>query len=76
MQSNSVSRSIAVGGTNWRQAKARPLLDNTRVCEFDQCEIGRDAYPLYNHEGVIGVASVWLAFFIILAIQYFIAAGN
>ena len=52
----------------WRQAVARSVQDRCDVCEFDKHEIGRDAFPPYNHSGTVVVASAWLAFYVVAAI--------
>lgn len=57
------------GEPQWRRAVARSVQDRCDVSEFDKCEIGRDAYPPYNHRGTVVVASAWLAFCIIAAIH-------
>ena len=57
------------GEPQWRQAVARSVQDRCDVAEFDKCEIGRDAYPPYNHRGTVVVASAWLVFCIIAAIH-------
>jgi hypothetical protein len=59
-----------------RQAVARSVQDRCDVREYDKCEIGRDALPLYNHRGTVVVASGWLAFYVIGAIHEFMAWGN
>ncbi len=64
------------GEPQWRQALARSVLDRCDVSEFAKCEIGRDAYPPYNHRGTVVVASACLAFYVIVAIHHFIASGN
>ncbi len=40
---------------------------------LDKPQIGRDAFPPYNHRGTVIVASAWLAFYVIAAV---IASGN
>ena len=67
LERSEVEYAKVVGGTDH---------DARQVSHLDRCEIGREAYPLYNHQGVIGVASAWLAFFIIVAIQHIITRGN
>jgi hypothetical protein len=64
------------GEPHWRQAVARSVQDRCDVSDFDKREIGREAYPPYNHRGTVVVASAWLAFYVIAAIQGFIASGN
>ena len=56
------------GEPRWRQAAARSAQDRCDVCEFDKPEIGRDAFPPYNHSGTVVAASAWLAFYVIAAI--------
>ena len=63
------------GEPQWRQAVARSV-QACGVSEFDKPEIGRDAYPPYNHRGTVVVASAWLAFYVIAAIHHFIVSGN
>jgi hypothetical protein len=60
----------------WRQPAARSVQDRCDVSESDERDIGRDASPPYNHSGTVVVASVWLAFYVIVAIHNFIAFGN
>ena len=64
------------GEPQWPQAVTRSVQDHCDVSEFDKSEIGRDAFPPYNHRGTVVVASVWLAFYVIAAIHEFIASGN
>jgi hypothetical protein len=59
-----------------RQVIARSILDRCDVSEFDKPEIGRDAFPPYDHGGTVVVASACLAFYVIAAIHHFIASGN
>ena len=56
------------GEPPWREAVARSVPDRCDVCEFDKPEIGRDAFPPYNHSGTVVVASAWLALFVIAAL--------
>jgi hypothetical protein len=60
----------------WRQAATRSVQDRSDISEFEQAEIGRDAYTLYNHRGTVVVASAWLAIYVVAAIQQFIASAN
>ncbi len=79
MQDHADALPLAVeraGEAPWRQALARSVQDRCDVAEFDKPEIGRDAFPPYNHRGTVVVASAWLAFFVIAAIHHFIASGN
>jgi hypothetical protein len=66
------------GEPPWRQAVARSFQDCREVREFDECEIGRDAYPLIKGGVGIGpglVAGAWLAFYVIAAIHAFIVSN-
>ena len=59
----------------WR---ARPHQDRRDVSEFDNCEVGRDAYPASHREvgsGSVVVASIWLAFYVIAAFHS-LPSGN
>jgi hypothetical protein len=66
------------GEPRWRPAAVRSVQGRRDVPEFDKCEVGRDAYPAYNHRevgiGPVFVASAWLAFYVIAAIR--VAFGN
>ena len=64
------------GEPQWRQAGARSVQERCDVSEFDKPEIGRDAFPPYNHGGTVVLASAWLAFYVFAAINHFIASGN
>ena len=55
-------------GTGHADQPRRDLL------ESDKPEVGREAFPLYNREGTIVVASVWLVIYVIAATQPFIAS--
>jgi hypothetical protein len=61
------------GEPRWRQAVAPSVQDRCDVPEFDKCEVGRDAYPAYDHRevgiGSVVVASIWLAFYVIAAVH-------
>jgi hypothetical protein len=59
-----------------RPAGARSAQDRCDVSEFDKFEIGREAYPPCNHAGSAVMASAWLAFYVLAAIQHFVAYGN
>ena len=45
------------GEPQWRQAVARSVQDHVDVSDFDKPQIGRDAFPPYNHRGTVVVAS-------------------
>jgi hypothetical protein len=66
------------GEPRWRQAVLPSVQDRCDGPEFDKREIGRDAYPAYDHRevgvGSVFVATAWLAFYVIAAIH--IASGN
>jgi hypothetical protein len=64
------------GKPQWPQAVARSVQDRCDVSEFDKPEIGRDAFPPYNHRGAVVLASAWLAFYVFAALHHFIASGN
>ena len=64
------------GEPQWRQAVARSVQDRCDFSEFDKPEVGRDAFPPYNHRGTVVVASAWLALYVIASIHHFIASGN
>ena len=64
------------GERRWRPAVAASRQDRCDAPEFDKCEIGREVYPLYNHRASVGAAGAWLAFYLIIVIHYFMAAGN
>jgi hypothetical protein len=64
------------GEPQWRQAVARSVQDRCDVSEFDKRQIGREASAPYNQREIFGVASAWLAFYVIAAIHPFIASGN
>jgi hypothetical protein len=57
-------------------ASSQSVQNRCDVPEFDKPEIGRDAFPPYNHRGTVVLASAWLAFYAIAAIHHFIASGN
>jgi hypothetical protein len=57
----------------WRRMLARPAQHRSEVSAFDQCDIGREAYPLSNHGGTVVGASAWLVFYLIVAIHHFMA---
>jgi hypothetical protein len=63
------------GEPPWRQAVARPVQRRCNLSEFDECEIGRDAYEPCDHRGTVVVAS-GLAFYVIAAIHHSMASGN
>jgi hypothetical protein len=64
------------GEPQWPQAVARSVQDPCDVSEFDKPEIGRDAFPPYNHRGTVVLASAWLAFYVFAVLHHFIASGN
>lgn len=64
------------GAPQWLQAAVRPVQGSHDVCEFGKREVGREAFPPYNHEGTVIAANAWLAFYLIIAIHHFVASGN
>ena len=63
------------GKPQWRQALARSVNDRCDALEFDRCEIGREAYPPYNHQGTVAAASAWLAVYVIAATWHLFVSG-
>jgi hypothetical protein len=61
------------GEPPWRRMLARPARHRRDVSAFDQCDIGREAYPLSNRGGTVVGASAWLVFYLIVAIHHFVA---
>jgi hypothetical protein len=56
----------------WRRMLTRPTQHRREVSALDQCDIGREAYPLSN-PGVTAVwATAWLVFYVIVAIHHFL----
>ena len=60
------------GDPPWRQALARPAQHRRGVSAFDQCDIGREAYPLSNRSEPAVWATAWVAFYVIIAIHHLI----
>ncbi len=46
-----------VGEPQCRAAAARSVQGRCAVSEFDECEIRREAYPLYDHGGAVALTS-------------------
>jgi hypothetical protein len=59
-----------------RQAAAQSVRDRCDASALDKPQTRRDGIPPYNHRGIIVVASVWLAFYVILTIHHFMSSGN
>jgi hypothetical protein len=64
-----------VGEPQCRQAVARSVQHRHEVGKSDRRETRPDAYPPYDHGGLVVVASVWLAFYVVAAVHDFIASG-
>jgi hypothetical protein len=59
-----------------RQAMASSVQDRRDASALDEPQIGRDDLPPYNHRGTIVVATIWFAFYVIVAIHHLISTGN
>jgi hypothetical protein len=55
----------------WRQAAARAVQDRRDVIKLGKGKTEREADPAFDPGAVVVVASVWLVFYLILAIHHF-----
>ena len=62
--------------TEWRQGAARPIQHRSDAAEFKRREIKPHAASPYNHRVTVVVACAWLAFYAIVAIHHWMAAGR
>jgi len=60
----------------WRQAVARSVGARGEAPKLDTCKMGPDADPPCDMRGVVVVASVWLAFYVVAAIHHLAATGS
>jgi hypothetical protein len=82
MQALPVRRLWISGAHVSRSGKAAAQSDWDRfpARKIDKCDVPRDTYPAHDygkaHLGSVVVASVWLAFYVIVAIHRLIASSN
>jgi hypothetical protein len=55
---------------------ATSVQDRCDASALDEPQIGRNDLPPYNHRGTMVVATIWFAFYVIVAIHHLISTGN